>query len=183
MLAVSVEGEQVSAAKVLVAAGAGSLRLLKPLGYRIPFVAERGYHVQVELRPGTRLNRPIIDAAAGYAAVPMEDGVRVLTGSEIAQADNPPHPRQLRIALDAARASLPIAGVVPNSHWMGARPSTADGLPVIRTTARHQRLLLAFGHGHIGFSTGPVTGRIIADIVTGKIPQIPIGPFSIERFG
>jgi D-amino-acid dehydrogenase len=183
MLAVAVEGEQVNAARVVVAAGAGSPRLIAPLGYRIPFAAERGYHVQCELQPGSTLNRPLFDAAGRYAAAPMEDGVRVVTGIEIAQPDDPPDPRQLRSVVSAARASLPLADVVPNSQWMGSRPSTGDGLPVIGTTARHKRLLLAFGHGHIGFSTGPVTGEIIADLVAGKAPQIPIAPFSVERFG
>src|SRR5215470_5138502 len=105
------------------------------------------------------LNRPVFDAAEGYAAAPMEDGVRILTGIEIARPDDPPDPRQLRKALTGARASLPIADAVPNTEWMGSRPSTADGLPVIGATARHKRLLLAFGHGHIGFSTGPFTGQ------------------------
>ncbi len=180
---VELNGYQVHASNIVVAAGAWSAGLLAPLGYRVPFAAERGYHVHFKLRAGQTLNRPVADVGGGYAAAPIEEGVRVLTGIEIARPDDPPNDRQLRAVIKTARATLPVEDIVPYSSWKGSRPSTGDGLPVIGRTLRYPALLVAFGHGHIGFSTGPVTGRIIANLLTGQPPQLPIGPFSIERFG
>ncbi len=181
-LGVATDGERVSAATVVLAAGAWSARLLAPLGYRIPFAAERGYHAHFKLRPGARLNRPIFDVGGGYAAAPIDSEVRILTGIEIAQPDDPPDKRQLEAVVNAARTILPLGERIAGSDWKGSRPSTADGLPVIGRAALDKRLLLAFGHGHIGFSTGPITGRIIADLIADRVPPIPIDAFSVERF-
>ena len=67
--------------------------------------------------------------------------------------------------------------------WCGSRPSTPDGLPVIGRAPRHPNLIFAFGHGHIGLSTGPITGRAVADLVDRRTPPIPLAPFAPERFG
>jgi D-amino-acid dehydrogenase len=181
-IAVRVNGAQIAAQRMVIAAGAWSAGLIAPLGYRIPFAAERGYHAHFKLRPGERLSRPIFDPDASYTAAPIEDGVRVMTGIELARPEDPPDFRQLCAVLGKARARLSLAGTATSPEWFGSRPSTADGLPVIGEAARHRGLFFAFGHGHIGFSTGPATGRIIADLMTQTQPQIQIAPFAIERF-
>jgi D-amino-acid dehydrogenase len=181
-IAVTVNGARIVAQRMVIAAGAWSPGLIAPLGYRIPFAAERGYHAQFKLRPGERLNRPVFDPDAGYAAAPIEDGVRVLTGIEIARPEDPPDFRQLCAVLGKARARLSLAETAMSPEWFGSRPATADGLPVIGEAVRHRGLFFAFGHGHIGFSTGPATGHIIADLMTQTQPEIQIAPFAIERF-
>jgi D-amino-acid dehydrogenase len=181
-IAVRVNRTRIVAQRMVIAAGAWSAGLIAPLGYRIPFAAERGYHAQFRLRAGESLNRPIFDSDAGYAAAPIEDGVRVLTGIEIARPEDPPDFRQLCAVLGKARARLSLVETVTSPEWFGSRPSTGDGLPVIGEAARHRGLFFAFGHGHIGFSTGPATGRIIADLMTQTEPQIQIAPFAIGRF-
>lgn len=181
-IAVRINGTQIVAQRMVIAAGAWSAGLIAPLGYRIPLCAERGYHAHFKLRPGERLNRPIFDSDASYAAAPIEDGVRVLTGIEIARSDDPPDFHQLRAVLGKAHARLSLVDTATSPEWFGSRPSTADGLPVIGEAARHRGLFFAFGHGHIGFSTGPATGRIIADLMIQTQPEIQIAPFAIERF-
>lgn len=166
----------------VVAAGVGSADLVAPLGYRVPFTAERGYHVHFALRPGATLNRPVLDTEMNYGAAQMGDTVRLCTGIELARPDDPPDSTQLRLATQAARGVLPIGEAVRDSEWVGSRPSTADGLPIIGRARRHPHLLFAFGHGHIGFSTGPLTGRIVSSLIAGEEPAVPIAPFAIERF-
>jgi D-amino-acid dehydrogenase len=181
-ITVRVNGAEVAAQRMVIAAGVWSAGLIASLGYRVPLAAERGYHAHFNLRPGETLNRPIFDPESGYAAAPIEGGVRVLTGIEIARPEDPPDFHQLRAVSSKARARLPLAATVVRQQWVGSRPSTADGLPVIARAGRHRGLFFAFGHGHIGFSTGPATGRIVADLMAGLPPEIPIAPFAIERF-
>jgi D-amino-acid dehydrogenase len=172
----------VRGAHAVVAAGVWSAGLIVPLGYRVPFTAERGYHMHFELRPGATLNRSVLDTEMNYGAAQMGDTIRICTGIELARPDDPPDYTQLKLATQAAREFLPIGAAVRDSEWVGSRPSTADGLPVIGRARRHPRLLFAFGHGHIGFSTGPVTGRIVAALLANEPLPVPIAPFAIERF-
>lgn len=176
-------GGSVRGTHAVVTAGVGSAELIAPLGYRIPFTAERGYHMHFELRPGASLNRPIFDTEMNYGAAQMGNSIRILTGIELARPDDPPNYTQLKLAMQEARDVLPVGAAVRDSEWVGSRPSTADGLPVIGRAPRHPQLLFAFGHGHIGFSTGPVTGRIVAALIVDEPLPVPIARFAIERFG
>ncbi len=108
--------------------------------------------------------------------------MRLLSGIELAAPDDPPNPRPLARVLPEARGTLPLGEPVEPAPWCGSRPSTPDGLPVIGRASRHPNLIFAFGHGHIGLSTGPVTGRIVADIADQRTPPVPVAPFAPERF-
>lgn len=166
----------------VLSAGVDSGGLLAPLGLRFPLAAERGYHLQLRLTPGARLGRPMHDVNAGFAAAPMAGGVRLLTGIELAGSGDPLDLTQLLAAIEAVREALPTEPSDPDGCWLGSRPSIADGRPVIGPAPGLARLILAFGHGHIGFSTGPVTGRIVADLLSDAPPQLPIAAFSPARF-
>lgn len=163
---------------VVIAAGAWSADLLRPLGYRIPLAAERGYHQHF---PGASLARPIYDVQRGYVMAPMQAGVRLTTGVELARRDAPPDTRPMAAILPAAREALPLGEPLPERPWLGSRPSLPDGMPAIGPS-RHPGLWFAFGHGHIGFSTGPITGRLVADLMHGRAPPFDITPFSPSRF-
>jgi D-amino-acid dehydrogenase len=112
----------------------------------------------------------------------MGNTIRICTGIELARPDDPPDYTQLNLAAQPARGVLPIGAAVRGSEWVGSRPSTADGLPVIGRADRHPQLYFAFGHGHIGFSTGPITGRIIAALIANEPSPVPIAPFAAARF-
>ncbi|MBZ9991540.1 FAD-binding oxidoreductase [Mesorhizobium sp. BH1-1-5] len=171
----------VHAGHAVVSAGAWSGGLLRELGYRIPLASERGYHAHYRLREGASLGRAINDTSAGFVVAPMNGEVRLLTGVELCRPDDPPRPRQLDLAAMEAARTLPL-GEAAGPVWSGNRPSTPDSLPVIGLAPNHDRVVLAFGHGHIGFSTGPVTGDIVARLICKERQTIPIAGFDVRRF-
>lgn len=190
VLALSDDGEQVSvqheaghliARQAVVAAGARADQLLRPLGYRFPLAAERGYHRHFRVT-GATLTRPIYDTGGSYILAPMGDTVRLTSGVELARPDDPPNYSQIETILPDARRSLEFGEPVEAEAWHGSRPSSPDGLPVIGRLPRHPNIIVAFGHGHIGLSTGPITGRVVADIAGQRQPPIPIAPFAPERY-
>ncbi|NEU12366.1 FAD-binding oxidoreductase [Methylobacterium sp. BTF04] len=177
------DGGAVRARTVVLAAGAASAEIARPLGYRFAFAAERGYHRHYALHPDSPpLTRPVLDTGAGSIIAPMGEGrVRVLSGVELNARDAKPDFRQIEAASEEAARTLRLGGPLDNQPWMGARPSTPDGMPVIGRAPRHPGLIFAFGHGHIGLSTGPITGRLVADLVTNAVPSVPLAPFAPER--
>jgi D-amino-acid dehydrogenase len=174
-------GGTLSARQAVLAAGAGSGALARLLGYRLPLAAERGYHRH--FRVERNLARAVHDTGGAYVLSPMGDGtVRLLTGVELARPEDPPTPRQLELVFPQAARTLPLGEPVEAEPWCGSRPSTPDGLPVIGRAPRHPNLIFAFGHGHIGLSTGPVTGRIVADLIDRLDPPVPVAPFAPDRW-
>ncbi|MCX5496622.1 FAD-binding oxidoreductase [Kaistia dalseonensis] len=167
----------------VLAAGAWSGTLARTLGYRIPLAAERGYHRHFRLGEGVELRRPIHDAAGGYVMSPMNGTVRLLSGVELARPDDPPNYRQIEAVTRDAAGTIALGSMLDETPWMGSRPSTPDGLPVIGLAPRHRRLVFAFGHGHIGFANGPITGRIVAALIANETPPVAIEGFSPARFG
>jgi D-amino-acid dehydrogenase len=126
--------------------------------------------------------RPVHDTGGGCVICPMEAGLRVLCGVDLAPRDAAPNLRLINGAVAAAGAAISLGAQVEATPWLGSRPSTPDGLPIIGLAPRHPGLVLAMGHGHIGLSTGPITGRIVADLLAGVAPPLPIAAFSPERF-
>ncbi len=176
-------GGTVRARQVVLATGAAANELSRPLGYRFAFAAERGYHRHYALLPGSpALTRPIYDTGAASILSPMGEGrVRVLSGVEVADRHAEPDYRQIEAAAKEAAGTVRLGQPLDNRPWLGSRPSTPDGLPVIGPAPRHKGLIFAFGHGHIGLSTGPITGRLVADLATGRTPQVPVAPFAPGR--
>ena len=113
----------------------------------------------------------------------MNGKVRLLSGVELARPDDAPDTAQIEGVEPDARKTLGFTQPVEDKPWMGSRPSTPDGLPVIGRAARHPRLIFAFGHGHIGFANGPVTGAAVASLLMGEQPPVPIAAFAPQRFG
>ena len=74
------------------------------------------------------------------------------------------------------------SAAAPASRWMGHRPSTPDGLPVIGPSAQHPDIVHAFGHGHVGLAAAPATAELVADLLAGRTPAIDPGPDRADRF-
>lgn len=182
-MAVISGGRRIEGGHVVLAAGAHSAKLAISLGYRFPLAAERGYHRHFDLAAGVELRRPVYDAAGGYVLSPMNGKVRLLSGVELARPDDAPNTTQIEAIEPDARKTLGFTAPVEDKPWMGSRPSTPDGLPVIGRAARHPRLIFAFGHGHIGFANGPVTGAAVASLLMGEQSRVPIAAFAPARFG
>ena len=179
---VDTAGGAVDAEQAVVALGAASARVTKPLGYAPPLFGKRGYHVHFGLRGNAVLNRPMLDRDSGFMLAPMRRGVRLTTGAEFARPDAEPTPLQLDRAEPVARALLPLDSRVESAPWMGVRPCTPDMLPIIGRMPGQTTLWCAFGHAHQGLTLGPTTGRLLAEMMTGETPFIDPEPYRAERF-
>ncbi|OAJ54748.1 amino acid dehydrogenase [Paraburkholderia ginsengiterrae] len=180
--AVDTEAGTISAPSVVVALGPWSDRASARLGYRLPLAVKRGYHMHYAPQGTARLNHPVLDVENGYLLAPMARGIRLTTGAEIAECDAPKTPTQLAAVEPIARALFPLANRLDDEAWMGRRPCTADMLPIIGPARRHPGLWFAFGHSHHGLTLGPITGRLIAEMITGEATVVDPHPFRVERF-
>ncbi|MEG3078773.1 FAD-binding oxidoreductase [Halomonas sp. 5021] len=173
---------EVVADDVVMALGPWSGEWLKGLGYRFPTFVKRGYHMHYATQAPARLQYWLMDAEVGYLLAPMNAGIRLTTGAELDRLESPAHEGQLSAAESAARRIFPLAERLDEAAWKGARPCLPDMKPVIGPAPRHKGLWLAFGHGHQGFTLGPATGYLLADMMEGKTPAIDMAPFRAERF-
>jgi D-amino-acid dehydrogenase len=171
----------IRARHVVVALGPWSADLLRPLGYHVPLAFERGYHQEFKPNAARPLLRPIHDSETGFLMTPMEQGIRITTGVELASRDAPSSFSQLHAVISVARGIVAFGEAV-GEPWRGARPTLPDSLPMIGPAPRHSGLWLAFGHQHIGFTTGPATGVAIAAMVSGAHPPFDATPFSPSRY-
>jgi D-amino-acid dehydrogenase len=173
----------VAAREAVVTLGPWSDLVFRPLGYSIPLGVKRGYHLHLKASGNAVLNHPVLDSDLGYLLAPMNQGIRLTTGVEFARRDAPPRPIQLEKALPRAHALFPLGEAVDAKPWMGARPCLPDMLPVIGRAPRHPGLWFDFGHQHHGLTLGPVTGRLLAEMMTGMAPFADPLPFAADRFG
>jgi D-lysine oxidase len=172
----------VTAREAVVALGPWSDLVFRRLGYSIPLAVKRGYHLHLKPRGNAVLNHPILDSDMGYLLAPMNRGIRLTTGVEFARRDAPPTPIQLDRALPRARGLFPLGEAIDAKPWMGARPCLPDMLPVIGRAPRHSGLWFDFGHQHHGLTLGPVSGRLLAEMMMGEAPFADPKPFAAERF-
>ena len=172
---------EMTARQVVVALGPWSADLLGPLGYRVPLAFERGYHQEFKAGTARRISRPIHDSDYGYLMTPMENGVRITSGVELAHREAPSSFAQLDEVVPQARGVVDLGERV-GERWRGARPTLPDSLPMIGAAPHHHGLWLAFGHQHIGFTTGPATGEAIAALMTGAPPPFDVQPFAPSRY-
>jgi D-amino-acid dehydrogenase len=179
---VATSGRSYTTDHVVIALGPWSMDVLRPLGYRFPFVVKRGYHRHYRAEGNAALSRPVVDMDEGFLLTPMKDGIRLTTGIEFARRDARPTPVQLKRAYARARELFPLAGPVELAPWKGARPCFPDSLPMVGRAPRHDRLWLNFGHGHLGFTQGPITGRLLAELMMGERPLVDVKPYRPERF-
>ncbi len=172
----------VAADVIVVACGAWSKLLAAQLGERVPLDTERGYHAMFSAPGSPQLHGPVYWADRSLILSPMAGGVRLTSSVEFGGLSAPADYSHLnRLAADVRRA-LPSASAEVNSRWLGFRPSMPDSLPVIGATRRHANCFLAFGHGHLGLTLGPVTGRLVADLVEGRPTGMPMAPYAPARF-
>ena len=171
-----------SAAEVVLALGPWAGEATRRLGYRLPLFVKRGYHREYAA-PGITLHRPLLDIEAGFLLAPMQRGIRLTTGAEFARLDAPMNETQINGTEAVARQMFDLGDRLEATPWMGARPCTPDMKPIIGRAPRHPNLWFAFGHAHHGLTLGAVTGRLLAELMTGETPFLDAEPFSARRFG
>ncbi len=179
---VATDAGALAATHVVLAAGAWSAALLKPLGYDIPLESQRGYHVMLP-DAGIALERPVIAADRKAFMTPMEHGLRVAGTVEFGGLHRAPDPQRAAYLIDDVRRVFPAARTErAEGFWMGHRPCLPDTLPVIGPVARWPGLWCAFGHGHLGLTASAPTGALLARAMLGPAPNTDLTPYAPERF-
>jgi D-amino-acid dehydrogenase len=171
-----------TAADVVVALGPWADTVYEPLGHRLPLAVKRGYHMHYRPAGNAVLNHTVLDAENGYVLAPMARGNRLTTGAEFADRDAPPTPVQIARTEPHARRLFPLDGQLDPKPWMGSRPCTPDMLPIIGPAPNHKGLWFAFGHAHHGLTLSAVTGRLLAEMITGEEPFTDPTPYCVDRF-
>jgi D-amino-acid dehydrogenase len=183
--AVRTEVGEIAADRAVIAAGARSAALAAEAGDRVPLETERGYHVAIA-QPEVAPRHPIMPSDGKMANTVTAGALRIAGQIELAGLDAAPDWRRAQILRDYALRTYPgLPRDLPADRvttWMGHRPSIADGLPVIGPASACADVVHAFGHGHIGLASGPLTGRLVADLVSGKPPVIDPTPYRAGRF-
>ena len=173
-----------SADEVVLAAGAHSAGLVSgSLGEFCPLDTERGYHVAFEAGSEALLSRAVTDPAAGWIATPMGGGLRVAGKVELGGVHAPPSAARWAQIEKETRAMVAAVGPrVAAKDWLGFRPTMPDSLPVIGRSRTLPCVVFAFGHHHVGWTLGGITGQLVAELVQGKQPSVDLAPYSLDRF-
>ncbi|RVJ68924.1 FAD-binding oxidoreductase [Sinorhizobium medicae] len=174
-------GSEVTGQKVVVAAGAWSGRIASQLGDRVLLESERGYNTTIAA-PGVALEREVIFADRKFVATPLSIGLRIGGGAEFGGLEAAPNYARAKALVKLAKYYFPEMREEGGVEWSGHRPATPDSLPVIGRSGPSSNIIYAFGHGHLGLTQGPTTGKIVGDLLFGRKPPIDLAPFSVARF-
>lgn len=178
---ITTDDETIAADWVVVAAGAWSARLLKPLGMHIPLETERGYHVEFR-NPSKKPNGALMIADGKCVATPMGDNLRVAGLVEFGGLDAGPGRAPIRTLKKRTEMVFPGIEYEDHTEWLGHRPAIPDSLPVMGAVEGHPGLVTAFGHHHVGLTCGPRTGRLVADMILGNRVNMDLAPYNAARF-
>lgn len=175
------DGRKLNADKVVVAAGIAAKPLMTQLGYHVPMIAERGYHIQFAAGGWPANLPPVVFEDYAMILTRFADTVRAAGYVEYATPGRRADPRKWEQLLRNVR-DIGFNLDRPVSEWMGSRPTLPDYLPAIGQSRRATNLFYGFGHQHLGLTLAPVTAEILADLVLGNKPAVSATPFDLERF-
>jgi glycine/D-amino acid oxidase-like deaminating enzyme len=166
--------------KIVIACGAFSKKLTDNLDETIPLDTERGYHVHFK-GCDHLLSRPVIFSNRGFGITPMEQGLRVVGTVEFGGLDNPLSKARIKNLINNAKYMLDD---LPehDDEWLGFRPSTPDFLPVMGPSKNHKNVFYCFGHHHLGWTLGPISGKIISGMIAEENTNLDLKPYSSLRF-
>jgi len=166
--------------KIVIACGSFSKKLTDNLDEKIPLDTERGYHVHFK-DCDHLLSRPVIFQNRGFGITPMEQGLRVVGTVEFGGLDNPLSKSRVKNLIDNAKYMM---GDLPEheDEWLGFRPTLPDYLPVIGPSKNHKNVFYCFGHHHLGWTLGPISGKIIAGMIAEENTNLNLKPYSSLRF-
>ena len=184
--AVTLSDGEIACDYAVIAAGAWSKTLAAAAGDRVLLETERGYHVVIT-EPGIAPRYPMMPSDGKMACVMTPQGLRLAGQVELAGLDAAPNWQRADVLLKFARKVYPgLPADLPPERvklWMGHRPSTPDGLPVLGPASGCADVVYAFGHGHVGLTAGARTGKIVADLVAGRASGLDLAPYAARRFG
>ena len=180
-VSVVVEGETLGFDRAVLAGGAWSSKLAKNLGHNPGLETERGYHMVLK-NPSHVPPFPYMISDAKFVATPMDGGLRCAGQVEFGGLEAGPSEAPFRIVQTRIRELYPNLTWEGEERWLGHRPPTIDSVPFIGPSPKAPQIHFAFGAQHIGLTTGPKTGRLIADMIGGRTPNIDMTPFRVGRF-
>ncbi len=184
--AVLTEAGEIAADRAVISAGARSKDLAAAAGDAVPLETERGYHAMIE-DPGTGPRTPLMPSDGKMSITWTNRGLRCAGQVEIAGLEAAPNWKRAEILRDHLLRSFPgLPRDLPAERvklWMGRRPSMPDGLPCLGPARGSADIVHAFGHGHVGLVAGPRTGRVVAQVLTGRAPEIDLSAYDPRRFG
>jgi len=166
--------------KIVITCGAFSKKFTDNLGERIPLDTERGYHVHFK-NCDHLLNRPVIFSNRGFGITPMEQGLRVVGTVEFGGLKNPLSKSRIKNLINNAKYML---GDLPEheDEWLGFRPTLPDFLPVMGPSKNHKNVFYCFGHHHLGWTLGPISGKIVSGMIAKENTNLNLDPYSSIRF-
>jgi len=166
--------------KIVIACGSFSKKLTDNLDEKIPLDTERGYHVHFK-DCDHLLSRPVIFQNRGFGITPMEQGLRVVGTVEFGGLDNPLSKSRVKNLIDNAKYMM---GDLPEheDEWLGFRPTLPDYLPVIGPSKKYKNVFYCFGHHHLGWTLGPISGKIISSMIAEENTNLDLKPYSSLRF-
>ena len=169
-------------AEVVIAAGVWSVACARMLGVGLTLQPAKGYAVTVPAGPGAP-TRPVLLSEGKVAVMPLGDRVRIGGTLELSGLDTSVSPRRVDGILHTARRYLPALDTDRRLDvWSGLRPCTPDSLPLIGRAGGWGNVSVATGHGHIGMGLAPAGGELLAHLVTGAEPALPLETFALDRF-
>jgi glycine/D-amino acid oxidase-like deaminating enzyme len=174
-------GADILAKEIVIACGAWSKTLAKCVGHSVPLETERGYHLMLP-KPKVQLTRPVVSFERSFVMTPMAGGLRLAGTVELAGLEAPENDKRADILFNHAKEVLPNVAKEEATTWMGHRPSLPDSLPVIGRSPKHDRVLFAFGHQHLGLTQAAVTADLISEAVFRQPHQVDISAFRVDRF-
>jgi len=166
--------------KLVISCGAFSKKLTDQVNENIPLDTERGYHVHFKGHDHL-LQRPVIFLNRGFGITPMEQGLRVVGTVEFGGLNNPPSKRRIMNLANSAKYLFPELGK-HEDEWLGFRPTLPDFLPVIGPSKNHKNLFYSFGHHHLGWTLGAISGKIVSGMIAGENTNLNLSPYSSLRF-
>ena len=166
--------------KAVLACGAFSKKITDKLDEKIPLETERGYHVHFKGHDHL-LSRPVIFLNRGFGITPMEQGLRVVGTVEFGGLDNPLNKKRILNLVNNAKYLFPDLKE-HHDEWLGFRPTLPDFLPVIGPSKNHKNLFYSFGHHHLGWTLGAISGKIISGMIAEENTNLNLTPYSSLRF-
>ncbi len=169
--------------KLIIACGAFSKKLTDQLHEKIPLDTERGYHVHFKNYENL-LSRPVVWSDRGFGITPMEQGLRVVGTVEFGGLNNPLSKSRIKNLILNAKDM--IDGIPQNEdhedEWLGFRPTLPDFLPIIGPSKNYKNVYYSFGHHHLGWTLGAISGKIISKMIAEEKTNLDLQPYSSIRF-
>ncbi len=173
-------GETIPCDAAVIATGAWSKPLATRLGLDVPLESERGYHLEL-WEPSVMPRAPVMIASGKFVAVPMEGRLRLAGIVELGGLDAAPSRAPLDLLKKNVQAALPGLSWTEEVEWMGHRPAPADSIPIIGEVPDIAGAYIGFGHHHVGLTGGPKTGRLLAQMISGRAPNIDMSVYAPSR--